>query len=253
MPEPSDPLRKPRRFYKEVTVEAEGDGFGVRLDGRAPRTPEGRPLVLPTHALASLIADEWRAQGDWIAHASMPATRLAHTAIDAVAAARGPTAEGVVRYADADLLCYFAEGPARLAHRQEKTWGPLLDWARDAHGLAFTRVVGIVHRPQPPQTLVRLEALLAPADDFSLAGMAFAAALFGSAILALALREGRINADEAMACARLDEIFQEEQWGVDAEAAARADAMAVEAVMAERWFASLRPPRDELVTSPPDR
>jgi chaperone required for assembly of F1-ATPase len=78
-------------------------------------------------------------------------------------------------------------------------------------------------------------------DDFALAGLALAAPLFGSAILALALRDGRINADEAMIAARLDEIFQEEQWGVDAEAAARADAMAVEAVMLERWFAALAP------------
>jgi chaperone required for assembly of F1-ATPase len=238
---PTDPLQKPRRFYQEVSVEPEGAGFAVRLDGRSPRTPKGRPLVLPTGALAGLIAEEWRAQGDWIAHASMPATRLAHTAIDAVGAARGPTVEGVVRYAGADLLCYFAEGPARLAHRQEKIWGPLLDWARDGHGLTFVRTAGVVHHPQPPETLARLAALLTPTDDFTLAGMAFAAALFGSAILALALRDGRIDADEAMAAARLDEIFQEEQWGVDAEAAARADGMAVEAVMLERWFAALEP------------
>lgn len=253
MAEPSDPIQKSRRFYKEVTVEPEGEGFTVRLDGRTPRTPHGRPLVLPSWALADLIANEWRGQGDWIAYASMPATRLAHTAIDAVGAARGPTAEGVVRYAGADLLCYFAEDPARLVRRQEKSWGPLLDWARDAHGLAFTRAAGIVHHPQPPVTLARLSALLAAMDDFALAGMAFSAALFGSAILALALRDGRIDADEAMAAARLDEIFQEEQWGVDAEAAARADAMAVEAVMAERWFGALGAPRDQLVTRPPDR
>jgi len=240
MAEQSDPLQKPRRFYKDVSVQADTGGFAVRLDGRTPQTPQRRPLVLPTRALADLIVGEWRAQGDWVAYASMPATRLAHTAIDAVAAARGPTVDGVLRYAGADLLCYFAETPARLVHRQEKTWEPLLDWARDAHGLAFTRAAGIVHHPQPPETLARLAALLAPMDDFTLAGIAFAAALFGSAILALALRDGRIDADDAMAAARLDEVFQEERWGVDAEAAARADAMAVEAMMAEGWFAALR-------------
>jgi len=240
MAEQSDPLQKPRRFYKDVAVQPDAGGFAVRLDGRTPRTPQARPMVLPTRALADLIADEWRGQGDLIAYASMPATRLAHTAIDGVAAAREPTVEGVVRYAGADLLCYFAEGPARLVHRQEKIWGPLLDWAGDAHGLEFVRATGIVHHPQPPRSLARLAALLAPMDDFTLAGMAFAAALFGSAILALALRDGHTNADEAMAAARLDEIYQEEQWGVDAEAAARADAMAVDAVMAERWFAGLR-------------
>jgi chaperone required for assembly of F1-ATPase len=239
MAEPTDPLQKPRRFYTDVTVEPDGVGFAVRLDGRTPRTPQGRPLIAPTHALAGLIAGEWRGQGEWIAQASMPATRLAHTAIDAVSAARGPTAEGVVGYAGADLLCYFADGPARLVQRQERVWAPLLDWARDAHGLAFARAAGIVHRPQPGETLARLAALLAAVDDFTLAGLAFAAPLFGSAVLALALRDGRIDADEAMAAARLDEIFQEEQWGVDAEAAAKADAMAAEAVMLERWFAAL--------------
>ncbi len=240
MAEPSDPVQKPRRFYKDVSIEVNGQGFAIRLDGRAPRTPLGRPLVLPTRALAELITDEWRGQGELIAYASMPATRLAHTVIDAVAAARGPTIDSVVRYAGADLLCYFAESPARLVRCQEKAWGPLLDWAQDAHGLTFSRAAGVVHRPQPPETLARLAAHLASVDDFTLAGIAFAAALFGSAILALALCDGRINADEAMAAARLDEIFQEEQWGVDAEAAARADAMAIEAVMAERWFAALR-------------
>jgi chaperone required for assembly of F1-ATPase len=241
MPQSNDPLQKSRRFYDQVSVEAEREGFAVRLDGRTPRTPGGRPIILPARGLAGLIAGEWRAQGEWIAYASMPATRLAHTAIDAIPAAHGATAEGVVRYAGADLLCYFADGPVRLVHRQEKTWGPLLDWAREVHGLALVRTAGIVHLAQPPETLARLSALLVPMDDFALAGLALAAPLFGSAILALALRDGRINADEAMIAARLDEIFQEEQWGVDAEAAAKADAMAVEAVMLERWFAALAP------------
>jgi chaperone required for assembly of F1-ATPase len=229
-----------RRFYARVSVtDDDAGGHGVRLDGRAPRSPGGRPLNLPTRALAELIAGEWRAQGDTVQTASMPATRLAHTALDIVPGARRLSEEGVVRFAGADLICYFAEGPASLARRQEEAWGPLLDWALAAHGLAFTRAVGIVHRDQPPETLARLAALLGGLDDFTLAGLAFAAPLFGSAILALALRAGRLDAGRAMAAARLDETFQEERWGVDAEAKARTDALAREAAMAERWFAAL--------------
>ena len=59
------------------------------------------------------------------------------------------------------------------------------------------------------------------------------------AILAFALRRGELTAEAAFDLSRLDETFQEERWGVDAEAAARADAMAREAVTLERWFRAL--------------
>ena len=234
-----DPLKAIRRFYEGVSVGCREGAFEVRLDGRVPRSPGGRPLALPTRALADLIAGEWEAQGESIAYGAMPATRLAHTALDVVPKARAATIEGVVRYASADLLCYFADHPASLIHRQEHSWGPLLAWADRDCGLRFTRAVGIVHRPQPPETLARLGVRLDSLDDHALSGVAFASALFGSAILALALRAGRINADQAMAAARLDELFQEDRWGVDAEAEAKADAMAVDAVMVERWFGAL--------------
>ncbi|MEI9964917.1 MAG: hypothetical protein WDM92_09570 [Caulobacteraceae bacterium] len=48
------------------------------------------------------------------------------------------------------------------------------------------------------------------------------------------------TARAAFDLSRLDEAFQEERWGVDAEAAQRTAAMGAEAVMLERWFAALR-------------
>jgi chaperone required for assembly of F1-ATPase len=123
--------------------------------------------------------------------------------------------------------------------RQERRWGAVIDWAELALGAAFHRAQGIVHQPQPPATLARIEALAAAECDFALAGVAGAAALFSSAILAFALRRGELTADAAFELSRLDETFQEERWGVDAEAAARAEAMAKEAVMLGAWFAAL--------------
>ena len=51
----ADPSSRLKRFYAEVAVAPSGGGeagFAVTLDGRTPRSPEGRRLVLPTQALA---------------------------------------------------------------------------------------------------------------------------------------------------------------------------------------------------------
>ena len=69
--------------------------------------------------------------------------------------------------------------------------------------------------------------------------MAFGAALFGSAVLALALQRGWIAGEEAFDLSRLDEAWQEEKWGVDAEAAERTERLRVEATMLDRWFRGL--------------
>jgi chaperone required for assembly of F1-ATPase len=234
-----EPADRPKRFYATADVGPGEGGFAVRLDGRPPRSPRGRPLVLPTLALAELVAEEWAAQGDFILVATMPATRLAWSAIERLADARAETAAEIARFAATDLVCYFADGPTELVERQERHWGPLLDWAAQALGARFHRAQGVVHQAQPPATIGRIEALAAAEDDFALAGLAFGAALFCSAILAFALRRGELTAEAAFQLSRLDETFQEERWGVDAEAAVRADAMAAEAVMLERWFAAL--------------
>jgi chaperone required for assembly of F1-ATPase len=235
-----DPVERRRRFYRRADWAPAEGGFAVRLDGRMPRSPKGLPLILPTAALAELAADEWAAQGEYILPASMPATRLAWTAIDKAAPARAELAAEVARYAGADLLCYFAEGPDELVRRQGERWGPVVEWAETSLAVTFRRAQGVTHRPQPAATLRTFEALAAETCDFTLTGLAFGAALFGSAILAFALHRGELDAEAAFALSRLDEAFQEERWGVDAEAAERTEALARDARSLQRWFEALR-------------
>jgi chaperone required for assembly of F1-ATPase len=235
-----EPLERPKRFYATAEAGAVGEGFGVKLDGRSLKTPRGRALVLPTPATAELVAGEWARQGEQIIVADMPATRLAFTAVDRVSGAREEVAAEVARYAGSDLLCYFAEAPEALIARQQARWGALLDWARAELGLELTPCAGIVHQAQPPETIAAVEALALRLDDYSLTALAHAAALLGSAVLALALERGRIGGAEAFDLSRLDEAYQEEQWGVDAEAAERTARLRAEAETLERWFKSLR-------------
>jgi chaperone required for assembly of F1-ATPase len=237
---PGHSAERMRRFYTEAkTAPAEG-GFALKLDGRTPRSPRGLPLVLPTEGLAALVAAEWAAQGEDILPATMPATRLTWTALaTAEPGARQVSVERIAAFAGSDLLCYFADWPAALRARQERDWGPVIDWAERELAVSFVRALGVMHQAQPEATVARIAALAEAEDNFALAGLTAATALFGSAILAFALRRGHLTADAAFALARLDETFQQEQWGADREAAARAEGMATEAEMLGRWFGAL--------------
>jgi chaperone required for assembly of F1-ATPase len=228
------------RFYKDVSVRESEGRYSVLLDGKPIRTPLGAPLAVPNRALAEAVAAEWRAQADTIRPESMLLTKHAKTAIDRVASGRAVAVEQVLAFAKSDLLCYRAEAPAELIERQARFWDPLLAWLKARHGAALLPGKGIVFVAQPADALAALERAIAAYDDFALAGLQSAAALTGSIVLALALAEGRIGAEEAFSASHLDELYQAEKWGRDAEAESRARTIAGELVEIERLFSSLR-------------
>ena len=119
-----------KRFWKDVSVAPEGGGFGIKLDGRPVKTPARAALVLPTEALADALADEWRSVEGDVDPRAMPLTGLSNAAIDRVAPDKQAFAQGLARYAEADLACYRADAPRQLVERQECSWNALLGWAR---------------------------------------------------------------------------------------------------------------------------
>lgn len=234
-----EPVEKPKRFYKAVTVTEVEGGWQVLLDGRNLRTPKAERMILPTNAVAEQVAEEWAGQGEILEMATMHATRLANTAIETIGGSREGVADQIADYAGSDLVCYFAEAPAALLARQEAHWDPVLARAEADEGLRFVRCAGIVHRPQPPETLSRVREIALALDDFALAGLAFGVPLFGSAALAIGVLRGWLGGEQAYDLSRVDEAFQEEQWGIDDEAAERTARLRVEARMLDRWFRGL--------------
>jgi len=206
-----------KRFYQSAAV---GEGGRILLDGRPVKTPGRRDLAAPAAALAEAVADEWNAQGEIVEPRSMPLTGLANAAIDRIAPDPAAFADGLAAYGESDLLCYRAEGPAPLAARQAELWDPILAWAQQRYEIVLEVALGVIHMPQPPETLARLRAALAERDIFVLAGLSPLVTISGSLLIALALAEGAISLDQAWAAATLDERWQAEQWGEDAEAAA---------------------------------
>lgn len=209
-----------KRFWKDVSVEREGEGWGIRLDGRPVKTPARTALLVPTAALAEAIADEWRAVDEKIDPRAMPLTGLANAAIDRVAPDRQAFAEGLARYAEADLACYRAEGPRGLVERQEREWDPLLAWARRRYDVDFTTTAGLMHVAQPKATLEQLNHAVAALGSFQLAGLSPLVTIGGSLVVALAVLERAITADEGWSAVSVDERWQLEQWGADAGAEA---------------------------------
>ncbi len=201
-----------KRFGSEVSV---GDDRVVMLDARAVRTPGQSPLAPPTAALASAIADEWRAVEGEVDPRRMPLTGLANAAIDLVAPDRASFAAELGAYGETDLLCYRAELPEPLVARQRAAWDPLLDWIRARYDSHVETTAGVMHVTQPLATVQRLAEAIASYDAFRLAAAAPIVTLTGSLILALALLEHETDADTLWAAAHVDEDWQAEMWGED--------------------------------------
>jgi chaperone required for assembly of F1-ATPase len=224
-----------KRVYREVTTRPAADGWGIALDGRPTRTPARHELIVPSAALAEAIAVEWDVQRDEIRPATMPLTRLAATAIDRTSTQRDLVVAETANYAGTDLVCYRAEHPPALVARQQAEWQPLIDWAMLRYDAGLAATNGILPRPQSPAALKAFAAAVAAQDDFRLTALHAMTAACGSLVIALALMEGRLDAAAAFAVSQLDETFQIEAWGEDAEAAARRQALAEDIAAASRF------------------
>lgn len=225
-----------KRFYRAAAVAEDDAGYALTLDGKPARTPARNLLAVPTRPLATAICAEWQAQGDVIDVASLKLTRIANTAIDRVRTRHAEVVEEVARYAATDLVCYRAAEPAELAARQRASWQPLLDWLARRHGAALTVTDTVTPAAQPADALNRLHAAVARFDAFRLTALHAATAAAGSLVIALALAENEIAADRAFELSQLDETFQIEKWGEDAEAALRRAALRADLVTAARFL-----------------
>ena len=213
---------KLKRFWDAAGVLPGDQGFAVQLDGRPVKTPAKSALVVPTRALADKIAGEWAAVDEQINPATMPFTRSANAAIDKVTRQHGEVADMLAAYGDADLICYRAEGPQALIARQAASWDPLLDWLEATYGARLMPVQGVIHAPQDPRALNILSGAVHALDSFALTAFHDLVSLSGSLTIGFAALHDQHDPEVLWQLSRLDELWQEEQWGRDEEAQAMA-------------------------------
>lgn len=225
-----------KRFWKEASFEEAGAGYAVLLDGRGLRTPAKTPVVVPTAQMAEAIAEEWRAQEDEINPLSMPVTRTANSALDKVALQHAEVADMLAAYGETDLLCYRAETPEALTLRQAQRWDPVLDWAADALDARLTPVSGIMFSSQDALALERLSKRVHTYTNFELAAFHDLVSISGSLILGFAAALDFKSMEALWDLSRLDENWQEEQWGRDDEAHEEAEIKRKAFFHAKRFF-----------------
>ena len=223
-------------------VRSEG-GWGLALDGKPLRLPDGPALLVPQAALAEAVAAEWERAGaetgemDW---ADVPLTRLAGTAQCRVAPDPLPSAAAIAAYGETDLICYRAEAPPALELRQAAAWDPWLDWSRTELGAALRVTSGVMHLAQHRDAIAALRRAVAVEDGWALAGLGILVSALGSLVLGLAVARGVLPAGEAFDLSRVDELYQAELWGSDEEADRRRANLAADVDDAARFMDLVR-------------
>jgi len=228
-----------KRFWKEARPVGETGGWRIELDGRPVRTPTRALLLLPTERLAEEIAREWRDSPEEVDPRAMPLTGLGNAALDRVMADKDAFAANLARYGESDLLTYRAESPAGLVERQAAAWDPLLHWARRRFDVDFALTGGITFVPQAPNTVARLAHAVAVLDAFRMAALSPLVTISGSLVTAIAVLEGEVSPEQAWSAATVDEAWQLEKWGSDAEAEAALENRRCDFLSAARFLALL--------------
>lgn len=224
-----------KRFYREVGVAQHDDGWQVTLDGRGIKTVAGAPQLVPSRALAEALAAEWSSQGEEIDPGTLPLRDQSDFAIDHVVKAPSETLAKLVGYAETDTLCYRADPEDALFARQQEVWEPIVTAIERREGIKLYRISGIIHRAQPEASLARLNERLEHFDPFKLAGLFTMASLAASLCVGLEALEDGADPDALWRVANLEEEWQAELWGRDAQAEERRARRGTEFTRAHHW------------------
>jgi chaperone required for assembly of F1-ATPase len=229
-----------KRFWDVATVDRDGEDHRILLDGKPVHLPNGGVLRVGPPALAEAIAEEWRraggAKGGDMSFADTPLTRIAGTARERIARDPATTADAIARYGETDLLCYRAETPRELVERQSEAWQPWLDWAALTLDAPLRVTTGVAPIRQHHDSINALRRVVHSFDPYRLAGLGIVVPALGSLVLGIALAEARLDAAKAHALGALDELFQAEQWGDEAEAVTRRENIAADIALADRFM-----------------
>lgn len=131
---------------------------------------------------------------------------------------RADIIEKLVDFSKTDALLYWDTCPD-LQKRQAELWGPILDWAKQEINCCYDKTENLQVPEQKNDEVENFRRFLSGLSNKELAAFWLAALNMRSELLAAALVKGKIDADTAFAAANLEELWQNESWGEDEDAA----------------------------------
>jgi len=214
-PAPSAATAKIGRFYREVSVARSqcGAGYSVMLDKRALKSTEKRELVIPSDALAHMVAQEWDAQETHVEKQWMHLTSLCNTVVDSpISPDRTAHAAALVAYLETDTVCFLEESPADLYEMQVAEWTPLVQWFEGARGVALPTTVTLSNAV-PSETIEAARQRTLEFSDWGAVGFEFAVRTAKSFVIGDALVSGHLTPEDAEAAASVETRFQVQRFG----------------------------------------
>ncbi len=208
-----------RRFFQKAEASpVSSGGFHILLDGRPLKNRASKTdFVLPSKELADAVAREWQETGEEFELSALPLTALTMGAAALTPEQRQAVTARIIEGARTDVLCFFTPYPDALVLLQKEKWQPLVDWANGL-GCAFRTTQELSVPPLADETKAYLETRLKKLEAIPLACVQLISGGCQSAILALAVLEGRMEAGEAFDLSCLEEAFQNQFWTSDEEA-----------------------------------
>lgn len=230
------------RWFQAADIRAAEDdfedgGFEIVLDGKPIRAKSGRHSVAPSRALAEAIAAEWNAVGAQVDFQALPLTRLFFMAADLTVDTRPQIEDELSVYAGTDLVSFRADRPAELGDKQEALLEPVCLWAEKILGAPLPRSRGVVLSRGADDAVAACRGRLQSFSACELASVNVLTRRAGSVILALAVHDGEVAAEQAWALSRIEEDWQRAQWGDDDDASRAAEGAQAEFLLAARFLA----------------
>ena len=223
-----------RKFFEQATVE---DG-AVLLDGKALTTPAKNKVILPNHALAQAVADEWNAVGEQIDKNKLPLTGMASLAIDIAEPRRNELLVELLEYGETDLLFYH-DMDEELTQLQRTQWQPWINHAQVEFGTRYEVTQSIMPITQALENQAKHLAKLETLDAWNLALLAAVVKPTTSLILGWFFVQNKLDVDEIFALSRLEESHNITKWGEDSDAKEKADSIHADLTVSALWRSKL--------------